>query len=116
MQNDIWETETESPFPGLTTHAYLLTRPDGNVLFYNTGHRHEIEQMAALGGVVFQFLSHRDELGDTINLLHERFGTRLGGHVREQAEFARVGTLTRARYSQGAEPHVDSGRRDSTPP
>ena len=92
VQDDIWETETESPFPGLTTHAYLLTRTDGNVLFYNTGHHHEIERMAELGGVAFQFLSHRDELGDTINLLRERFGTQLGGPVREQAEFARVRT------------------------
>jgi hydroxyacylglutathione hydrolase len=92
VQDDLWETETESPFPGLTTHAYLLTRADGNVLFYNTGLRHEIERMAELGGVAYQFLSHRDELGDTINLLRERFGTRLGGHIGEQAEFARVRT------------------------
>lgn len=88
VQDDVWETETESPFPGLTTHAYLLTRPDGNVLFYNTGHRHEIERMAELGGVAYQFLSHRDELGDMINLLRERFNTRLGGHIGEQADFA----------------------------
>lgn len=26
IQPDLWETEVESPFPGLTTHAYLLTR------------------------------------------------------------------------------------------
>lgn len=92
VQDDVWETETESPFPGLTTHAYLLTRDDGNVLFYNTGRRREIERMAELGGVAFQFLSHRDELGETINLIRERFGARLGGHVREQDEFARVRT------------------------
>jgi hypothetical protein len=29
VQDDVWETGTESPFPGLTTHAYLLTRADG---------------------------------------------------------------------------------------
>jgi hydroxyacylglutathione hydrolase len=90
VQYDVWETETENPLPGLTTHAYLLTRADGNVLFYNTGHRHEIDRMAALGGVAVQYLSHQDELGETINLIRERFGARLGGHVREQAEFARV--------------------------
>ncbi|MEO9587961.1 MULTISPECIES: hypothetical protein [Marinobacter] len=51
IQTDVWETDVESPFPGLTTHAYLLTRDDGNVLFYNTGHHHEIDRMAELGGV-----------------------------------------------------------------
>ena len=33
IQTDLWETDVDSPFPGLTTHAYLLTRDDGNVLF-----------------------------------------------------------------------------------
>lgn len=90
IQPDLWETEVENPAPGLTTHAYLLTRDDGNVLFYNTGHRHEIDNMAELGGVAYQYLSHQDELGETLKLIRERYGARLGGHVREQAEFARV--------------------------
>lgn len=34
IRSDLWETRTDSPFPGLTTHAYLWTRPAGNVLFY----------------------------------------------------------------------------------
>lgn len=90
IQSDVWETETESPFPGLTTHAYLLVRDDGNVLFYNTGHGHEIDRMEALGGVKYQFLSHRDELGETVNTIHRRFGAQLGGHAREREDFARV--------------------------
>lgn len=90
IETDLWETETESPAPGLTTHAYLLTREDGNVLFYNTGHLHEIEQIAQLGGVVHQYLSHRDELGESLKMIRERFGARLGGHVAEQADFAAV--------------------------
>lgn len=90
VQSDLWETEVESPFPGLTTHAYLLTRDDGNVLFYNTGHHHEIDRMAELGGVSYHLLSHQDELGDTINTIHRRFGAQFGGHIREREEFARV--------------------------
>lgn len=90
VQPVVWETEVESPAPGLTTHAYLLTRDDGNVLFYSTGHRHEIEKMAELGGVAYQYLSHQDEVGETLALVAERFGARLGSHVREQAEFARI--------------------------
>lgn len=50
IQADLWETAVESPFPGLTTHAYLLQRRDGNVLFYNTGHAQEIDAIAPLGG------------------------------------------------------------------
>lgn len=42
---DLWETGVESPFPGLTTHAYLLGRDTGNVLFYNTSQQADIKQM-----------------------------------------------------------------------
>lgn len=90
IQPDLWETEVEMPAPGLTTHAYLLLRGEGNVLFYNTGHHHEIDKMAELGGVTYQYLSHRDELGDSLNVIRSRFDAKLGGHVREQGDFARV--------------------------
>lgn len=92
IQPDLWQTETENPIPGLTTHAYLLTRDDGNVLFYNTSHRHEIDNMAELGGVAYQYLSHQDELGETLKLIRERFNTRLGGHENELAKFAPICT------------------------
>ena len=37
LRPDLWETRADSPFPGLTTHAYLWTGgPSGNVLFYST--------------------------------------------------------------------------------
>lgn len=90
IQPDLWETELEPVLPGLMTHAYLLTRNDGNVLFYTTGHRHEIERMADLGGVARQYLSHRDEVGDSLPIIRERYGAQLGGHVREREDFARV--------------------------
>ncbi len=90
IQPDLWQTERENPAPGLTTHAYLLTRKEGNVLFYNTGHAYELDRMAQLGGVERQYLSHRDELGDSINLIRRRFNAHLGGHIAELADFARV--------------------------
>ena len=89
IRDDLWETATETPMPGLTTHAYLLTHESGNLLFYNTSLRQEIERMDELSGIAYQFLSHRDELGDSLMQIRQRFGTRLGGHRREQAEFAR---------------------------
>lgn len=92
IQPDLWETETESPFPGLTTHAYLLVRDGGNVLFYNTSHVHELDRIAELGGLACQFLSHQDELGESLNTIAERFGSRLGGHIAEKAAFARYRT------------------------
>lgn len=87
---DVWETHVESPFPGLTTHAYLLTRDMGNVLFYNTSQRTDIESMRSLGGVRYQFLSHRDELGDSITQIRKQFDAKLGGHINEQAEFVEI--------------------------
>lgn len=89
IQPDVWETDVENPFEGLYTHAYLLQRDDGNVLFYNTGHPGELEQMAALGGVRRQYLSHRDELGDSLNTIAERFGAELAGHEAELEDFSR---------------------------
>lgn len=88
IQADLWETEVESPFPGLTTHAYLLQRDAGNVLFYNTSHLPEIEALESLGGVAYQYLSHRDEMGDSLPVIRERYGSRLGCHQREQEDCA----------------------------
>ena len=48
------------------------------------------ERMAALGGVAYQYLSHRDELGETLKLVRERFGAKLGGHAAELEDFARI--------------------------
>lgn len=90
VQTDVWETESYSPFEGLKTHAYLLTRPDGNVLFYNTGHISELDEMDRLGGVAWQYLSHQDELGDTLNDIAQRFDSKLVGHRAEAASWSKV--------------------------
>ncbi|MDR4127214.1 MBL fold metallo-hydrolase [Yanghanlia caeni] len=90
IQPDLWETEVEKPFPGLTTHAYLLTRGEGNVLFYNTSLTHELEQIAELGGISYQLLSQRDEVGDSLKTIGNRFGCKLGVHTLEQADVSRV--------------------------
>lgn len=61
----------------LNTHAYFLRRPEGNVLFYNTGDEGDLEKIAALGGIQFQLLSHRDEAGPSLNRIKDRFGSKL---------------------------------------
>lgn len=88
IQPDLWETEVENPFPGLYTHAYLLVREGGNILFYNTSHDDEFERMVTLGGVAYQFLSHWDELGESVRTIASRFGAKLGGHRRERSEIS----------------------------
>lgn len=91
LQPDLWETEVESPFPGLTTHAYLLIRDEGNVLFYNTSQQNDIRQMGELGGVAYHFLSHRDEVGESIIQIRDLYDASLGGHRDELDAFAKVG-------------------------
>ncbi|HMA14060.1 MAG: MBL fold metallo-hydrolase [Bacteroidota bacterium] len=85
---DLWQTEPEHPFAGLTTHAYLLLRDDGNVLFYNSSHRDDHARMADLGGVARQYLSHQDEVGPSLVRIRERFGSQLCCH-RDEAAAAR---------------------------
>ncbi len=81
---DLWQTRAEHPFPGLTTHAYLLIREAGNVLFYNTGHTDELEHMGELGGVARQYLSHRDEVGPSLTRIRQMFGATLYCHRIEE--------------------------------
>lgn len=88
--SDLWETAVESPFPGLTTHAYLWTRDNGNVLFYNTSQQADIQQMADLGGVAYQLLSHRDEVGRSIIQIRDSYSALLGGHQAELEAFSEV--------------------------
>jgi hypothetical protein len=95
IQPDLWETEVESPFPGLTTHAYLYQREQGNVLFYNTSQQADMDRCAELGGVAYQFLSHRDEVGESLKLIRQRFNAELGIHQ-----------LDRDALSDGLQPDV----------
>ncbi|MEU0876140.1 MBL fold metallo-hydrolase [Nocardia brasiliensis] len=83
---NLWETETLSPFPGLNTHAYLWTTPDGNVLFYNTTRTEEFDKIAELGGVAQHYLSHRDEIASSLALVRERFGAQLHIHRADAGE------------------------------
>lgn len=77
IRPDLWETRTEAPFPGLTTHAYLWTSPAGNLLFYNLVSENDFDAIADLGGVDHQYLSHLDEAGPMLARIAERFGAVL---------------------------------------
>ncbi len=86
---DLWQTEAEHPFFGVTSHAYLLLHDGGNVLFYSSGKSEDYAKIEALGGIAFQYLSHRDEAGAPLKEIKARFGSKLACHRREEAAIAR---------------------------
>ena len=77
LERDLWQS-TLHQSGILNTHAYFLERPEGNVLFYNTGHDRDLETIAKLGGIRYQLLSHRDESGPSLERIRSRFGSKLG--------------------------------------
>ena len=76
LQEDLWQSTIYS-IGSLNTHAYFLRRPEGNVLFYNTGNEGDFEKIAELGGIQAQLLSHRDEAGPSLKRIKDLFGSRL---------------------------------------
>ena len=84
VKDDLWETVQESPFPGMYTHAYLLECPEGNVLIYNTSNQDDLEKIKDIGGINIQYLSHRDEVGPSLNLIKETFSSQLASHELER--------------------------------
>ncbi|OBF10936.1 MBL fold metallo-hydrolase [Mycobacterium sp. ACS4331] len=87
LRSDLWETRTDSPFPGLTTHGYVWTgRAGGNVLFYSTATDADFDAIDELGGLTDQYLSHRDEAGPMLKQISARFGARLHAPLGERAE------------------------------
>ena len=90
LYDDLWQTKLEIPFGGVHTHAYLLKCPDGNVLIYNTSNKDDIHHIAELGGIKYQFLSHRDEAGKSLKSIKEKFNSALCCHIKEEPIIART--------------------------
>ncbi|GLQ91637.1 MBL fold metallo-hydrolase [Dyella acidisoli] len=80
---DLWETQEEHPFHGVTTHAYLLTQDSGNTLFYSTGVHEDLIAIQRLGGISRQYVSHRDEAGPPLAAIKQMFGNQLCSHALE---------------------------------
>lgn len=87
---DLWQTNVEHPFPGVSSHAYLLVQDTGNILFYNTSLHEEYNKMQSLGGIAFQYLSHRDEVGASLADIKKLFGSKLCCHRLEEQFVKRV--------------------------
>ncbi|WP_232716415.1 MBL fold metallo-hydrolase [Gordonia metallireducens] len=97
---DLWETTTDNPFPGLTTHAYLWMS-DRNALFYSMASDAEFDDLEKLGGVDDQYLSHQDEAGPILGRVEDRFGATLHApapEIERIGRFARVDIAIAERY------------------
>ncbi|MBX7431110.1 MBL fold metallo-hydrolase [Mycobacterium sp. Y57] len=81
---DLWETRPDSPFPGLTTHAYLWTPT--RALFYAPATDADFDQIEGAGGIAHHYLSHRDEAGPMLKRIAQRFGSTLHAPAAERAE------------------------------
>ena len=93
IHDDLYETQVDSPFPGLTTHAYLWRRSAGNVLFYSPASDADFDAIDELGGVSAQYLSHLDEAGPNLARIAERFGRQLhapAAELKQISEYAHV--------------------------
>jgi len=83
LRPDLWQTALHNAGP-LNTYAYFLTRAEGgNVLFYHTDNDDDLAEMAALGGVHLQALTHRDEAGPGLATIRQRFGATLAASTGE---------------------------------
>lgn len=105
IRDDLWQTRTESPFPGLTTHAYVWRGPSGNILFYSPASDADFDAIEALGGVSAQYLSHLDEAGPMLARVAERFSSRLHAPA---AELDAIGRHARVDVPVEARRHVDA--------
>ena len=104
IRPDLWETRTDAPFPGLTTHAYLWTRPERNVLFYSPATDADFDAIEHLGGIGEQYLSHQDEAGPMLARIADRFGSRLHAPAAEVSRIGRHAHIDVPLASQ----HVDT--------
>lgn len=94
LEPDLWQTSPRQVADGVSTRAYLLTKPTGNLLIYNLGEDQEddLQTIEQLGGVSIQVLSHRDEASPALRKIRDRFVSRLAYHeadahaIRDQAD------------------------------
>lgn len=91
VNDDLYQTRMDSPFPGLTTHAYLWRRSAGNVLFYSPASDADFDAIDDLGGLSDQYLSHLDEAGSNLARIADRFERRLHAPAAELEQITEHG-------------------------
>ncbi len=105
LYENLWQTCVEHPFSGLNTHAYFLQQTSGNLLFYNTSNINDLEEMAELGGVTCQYLSHRHESAASLTIIKSKFNSKLCSSALE-APFIDGKVDERVSIQQGHRPNL----------
>jgi hypothetical protein len=90
IYDDLFQSNVEHPFSGLNTHAYLLLREQGNVLFYNTSNAGNLQKISKLGGIKYQYLSHRHETGHSLSTIKDLFNSKLCSDIKEEPAISKV--------------------------
>lgn len=82
LQPDLWQSSCYRSRM-LNSYAYLLQRPDGNILFYNSAEESDLLKIEDLGGVKLQLLTHRDEATPSLRRIKQRFHSQLASSALE---------------------------------
>lgn len=78
VYEDLWETDMETRFGVLQSHAYFLNRKDhGNVLFYTINNKEELNEIAKKGGIDYQYMSHSHEVDGSLAIVKEELNPKL---------------------------------------
>lgn len=89
IRDDLWQSSITLK-DGVNNCAFLLGRPEGNVLLYHTPNEDDLGAIAGLGGVAHQILSHHHEAKPCLNALKERFGSKLCSDALEARAIGEV--------------------------
>ncbi|AKS36549.1 MBL fold metallo-hydrolase [Mycolicibacterium goodii] len=93
IRSDLWQTRTDSPFPGLLPHAYLWKangrKDSAGVMFYCPATDADFPGIDGLGGFGDQYLSHQDEAGPMLARIAEHYSARLHAPAAELANIAK---------------------------
>jgi glyoxylase-like metal-dependent hydrolase (beta-lactamase superfamily II) len=92
--DDLWQTTPEHPlseFPEIISHAYVLVRDEGNIMFYSTGREaidpvsdeDDLEYIRNLGGIRRQYLGHWHEATPALARIKQTFKSDLCCHTLE---------------------------------
>jgi glyoxylase-like metal-dependent hydrolase (beta-lactamase superfamily II) len=88
LTEDLWQSTIHTSGM-LSCHAYYLKTSQGNFLIYNTGNESDLAEIAALGGVDYQLITHRDEAAPSLSLIKDKFSSKLVCSEFEQSFLAR---------------------------
>lgn len=87
ITNHLYRTAPDHPFgqgPWIT-YGHLLCRPDGNLIVGTSSHFEENKtQLTNLGGVKYQYLTHRDEAHKNADWITDTFDAPLICHEKEK--------------------------------